>query len=370
MLDELKKKSFKKSLPLAIILIAAGIALIIFQASNAFYALTGLVQFEDLAPEEIKNQLVQADISAVFDTYLEEYSENTSTHRRTTTFLYYITWTGDDYATDYRFITVKVPADLKSSMNSIMEFTSEDDYSHSVHLTGKIEKLSQEDYDYFQEYFVDICGFTQAQFEDMTLPYYIKVNMSLDSGFKYIYVVAVAAGAGLVLWGILRIVNAARGKCLKKFIKDYENAGYAESAIESDVATAVSYTKHDDIKLGRLCFYHGLSSSNPRAIPNNKIMWAYQNTTTHRTNGIKTGTTYSVMFFVEGYKNAFNIGVPNEQTAQDILKRINETLPWVVVGYSEDLRKLYNRERDQFLNLRYNTVEHVAVDPGFANYNV
>ena len=369
MLDELKKKSFKKSLPLAIILIAAGIALIIFQANNAIYALTGLAQFEDLAPEEIKNQLVQADLNAVFDNYLEEYSENTSTHRRTTTYLYYITWTGDDYATDYRFITVKVPADMKSAMNGIMDFTNEDDYSHSIHITGKIKKLSQEDYDYFEEYFVDLCGFTQAQFEAMTLPYYIDVNMSLEKGFKYIYVAVVVGGIVLVIWGILRIINAAGGKSLKKFIRDYENAGFTESAIENDVASAVSYTRHDDTKLGRLCFYYNLNSAGPRAIPNNKIMWAYQNTTTHRTNGIKTGTTYSVMFYVEGYKDAFNIGVPNEQTAQDILKRINDTLPWVVVGYSDELRKLYNRERDQFLNLRYNTVEHVAVEPGFAGFN-
>lgn len=365
MLDELKKRCFKKSLPLAIILIAAGIALILFQASNAFYALTGLVHFEDLAPEEIKNQLIQADVNAVFDNYLEEYSENTSTHYRTTTFLYYITWTGDDYATDYRYITVKVPADLKSAMNGIMEFTAEKDYSHSIHLTGKIEKLSQEDYDYFQEYFVDICGFSQEQFESMTLPYYIKVNMSLDSGFKYIYVVAVAAGIGLVLWGVLRIVNAARGKCLRKFIRDYESAGYTQSAIEADAEASICYSRHEDMRVGRLCFYYGLNSAEPRAIPNNRIMWAYQNTTTHRTNGIKTGTTYSIVLYVEGYKNTFNIGVPTEQITQDILRRMNETLPWVVVGYSDDLRRLYIKERDQFLNLRYNTVEHVAVDPGF-----
>lgn len=369
MIDALKKKGFKKSLPLAIILIAAGIALIVFQASNAYYALTGLIQFEDLAPEEIRNQLVQADINAVFDNYLEEYSENTSTHRRTTTHLYYITWTGDDYATDYRFITIKVPVDLKSAMNGIMSFTSEYDYSHSVRITGKIKKLSQEDYDYFEEYFVDINGFSQEQFEALTLPYYINVDMSLDSGLRYIYVAAVAAGAGLVLWGILRIINAASGKYLRKFIKDYEDAGFTESAIENDIATAASYTKREDTRLGRLCFYYNMNSACPRAIPNNKIMWTYQNTTTHRTNGVQTGTTYSVMFFVEGYKNAFNIGVPNELIAQDILKKINETLPWVIVGYSDDLRKLYNKERDQFLNLRYNTVEHVAVDSGFAGFN-
>ena len=105
------------------------------------------------------------------------------------------------------------------------------------------------------------------------------------------------------------------------------------------------------------------------AIPNSKILWAYQNTTTHRTNGIKTGVTYSVMIYVDGRKDAFNIGVPDETTAQNMLTRINDTLPWVVVGYSDDLKKTFSKDRAQFLELRYNTVEHVAVEPGLEGFN-
>jgi len=369
MLEDLKKKSFKKSLILSIILIIGGISLSVYNVMGAFYSLTGFVQFEELEPDEIRNQMVNIDVNAVFDCYLEEYSENTSTHRRTTTYLYYITWTGDDNATDYRYITIKVPASYDDRMDEIMENTNNSTASQPLSLTGRIKKLSKEDYDYFQEYFVDLCGFSQEEFEGMTSPYYIDVDMSLTSAFKYIYPVLVLAGIGLVVWGVLRIVKAKKGGFLKRFIYDYQSAGLTDNSIESDLATATSYTKHGDTKLGRLCFYYSLNSTTPRAIPNNKIMWAYQNTTTHRTNGIKTGTTYSVMVFVDGYKTAHNISVPNEATAQDILKRMASTLPWVVVGYSEDLRKLFNKDRAQFLNLRYNTVEHIAKEPGFENFN-
>ena len=97
-------------------------------------------------------------------------------------------------------------------------------------------------------------------------------------------------------------------------------------------------------------------------------MWTYQNTTTHRTNGIKTGTTYSVVYFVEGYKNSLNIDVPNEAAAQEILRRLNTTCPWIVVGYSDELKSLFNKNRAEFLQLRYNsTPEHNPVEPAYEN---
>lgn len=44
-------------------------------------------------------------------------------------------------------------------------------------------------------------------------------------------------------------------------------------------------------------------------------------------------------------------------------------LPWVVVGYTDDLKRMFNKDRAAFLNLRYNTVEHVAVEPGMEGYS-
>ena len=114
-----------------------------------------------------------------------------------------------------------------------------------------------------------------------------------------------------------------------------------------------------------MTYYH--SGADYRAIPHNKVMWAYQVTTTHRTNGIKTGTTYSVLYYIDGYKNAITLGVANEATALEILRRLNETCPWIVIGFSDELKKLFNKNRAEFLQLRYNTVEHTPLEPGFNN---
>lgn len=368
MIEELKKKSFKRSLPFAAVLIFAGLVLAIWNGSSAFYAVAGLAQFEKLDPDKVKNQLVKMDLDVVYDCYLESGTKDKSTGRTTINYYWYVIATGDDFTVDRGYMAIKVPKKAAGDVDKIMDYNY--DYglpaSESLELMGKVKKLSGKYYDYFHDYFVDDNDWSEDDFKDAVIPYYIDVNLSM-SFFKYAYVILFVGGAALVLWGVLRIVNGAKGKLLKNFTKDYESIGLTESAVESDMASATSFTKNGDIKIGRLCTYW-MNGAAPRAIPNSKILWCYQNTTTHRTNGIKTGTTYSVMVFVDGNKTAFDISVPNEATAQDVLKRIGGTLPWVVVGYSEDLRKMFNKDRAEFLQLRYNTVEHIAVDPGFQGF--
>lgn len=370
MLETLKKNSFKKSIPLSLILIACGLVLAVWNFSSAYYALTGYVRFEDLKPEELSNQLVEANVNIVWDCYLEEGTKNTSTNRTTINYYWYIIATGDEYAMEYSYLGIKVPKNLGDQMDEIMNYYYDNNlpYPDSLRITGKVKKLSGKNFDYFHDFFTDDDFLTEEEFQDYTIPYYIDVNLNLDKT-KYFYIVLFLAGAALVVWGIIRIIRGAQGSFLQRFIADYQGAGLTDSAVESDINSAVSFTKRDTIKIGRLCTYYDLYGAIPRAIPNSKILWAYQNTTTHRTNGIKTGVTYSVMIYVDGRKDAFNIGVPDETTAQNMLTRINDTLPWVVVGYSDDLKKTFSKDRAQFLELRYNTVEHVAVEPGLEGFN-
>ena len=101
---------------------------------------------------------------------------------------------------------------------------------------------------------------------------------------------------------------------------------------------------------------------------NDEIVWAYQKTTTHRTNGIKTGTTYSVVLNAINKKKyeaqhifekrQFDISAAGESGALEILEYINEVMPWVVLGYDNDLSRLYNKDCKSFLDIRYTKVEH------------
>lgn len=372
MFDTLKKKSLKASITVAIFLILIGGVLTYLFARNAMSVFTGYVAFEELEPEEIKNQLVNVQIVENFGCYLEEYEENTSTHTTRTTDYYYIIYTGasDDLETDYKFMSIKVPAKYGKVMDDMTDNTYDGILSSPVSFSGKIMKLDEEETRYFNEFWEEM-GFTQDEIDEMTLPYYInayadKANAASTNGANIAF-----AGLGLLLivWGIVLIIRSSTGASLNTLKKSIALGGQTEASAESDFNSAISFTKKDSVKLGRLFLFYDLNSSKPKAIPCSKMVWAYQSTTTHRTNGIKTGTTYALMVFAEGYKNALLVSVPDEQTAQDILQKIKERFPWVMLGYSKELEKMYKKEHEKFLSLLYNTVEHVAVEPGFEGFN-
>lgn len=369
MFETLKKKSFKNTAIISAILIIAGVVILAFAGRKALYAVTGYAQFEELAPDQIKNQLVDIDLVENWGCFLEEYEENTSTHRKTTTDYYYVIYTGsyDDLETDYKFMTIKVPAKFGSKMDEMSDNTYNGILSSAMSFSGEIKTLDEEEYGYFVEFWEEV-GYTESEIEELTLPYYINTFAS-KTGQNVMYIVFFCAGVFLLVWGVLRIIKASTGSYLSKIRQDIASIGCTEGTVESDFNSAVSYTKKDDFKIGRLFIYYNLNSSIPRAIPASKICWAYQNTTTHRTNGIKTGTTYSLMFYVEGSKNARTFNVPSEAVSQESLKLITGRFPWVVTGYTEDLRKMYNKNRAEFLNLRYNTVEHTAVEPGMEGFS-
>ena len=361
MFEDLKKKSFKKSLWASIFLIIAGLALIGWDAMNFWYAVTGYVTFEDLAPDQIRNQLVDVELTANFGCYLEEYEYNSETRYKKTTHLYYIIWTGDENAVDYRYMTLKVPPSYEKQLEAMAENTYNQILSDPISISGKIKKLSNEDYGYFKDYFTEDGSFTVEEFEAMTLPYYIDLYGSKAS-MNSVYIILFAGGILLLAIGIFRVVKGAGGGYLKKLHEDITNAGYTENVVESDYASAESFDKKDELKIGRLMTYYTIGAQT-RAFPNNKVIWTYQSTITHRTNGIKTGTTYNVIFFIEGYKNEITLAVSDEAASQKILQKINTIFPWVVVGYSDELKKMYQKNREQFLQLRYNTCQHIPVEP-------
>lgn len=357
MFDELKKKSVRSSLVFTIIMGGIGLALAIHFALGTWYVTMGYVPFVNLAPEEIKNQWVAVDLMDNWGSFAEM-TEKRDNRPETVINIYYVIATGDIYDTDYRYMAVNVPASYEKQMDKMAEGSG-----GSVFLSGRIRKMDDKIYRYFKDYFLD-AGFTEEEFEEATLPYYLKVYPN-ETSENIFTVAAFLAGMLFIILAVIRIIKAASGGYMKRLKEDISSIGVSETMAESDWNSAVEIAKN--IKVGRL-FTFRMDGSKPRAIPNTKIIWAYQSTITHRTNGIKTGTTYSVMLFVDGQKNGLTLNMPNEAAAQEMLKRYGEILPWVVVGYSEDLRKMYHNNRAQFLQLRYNTVEHTAAMPGFEQY--
>lgn len=351
MFEKLKKRNIMKSLLSVILLVGIGIALIAVEFSNFKSLMNGHVKFESLAPEEINEDLiVDASITANFGAFIEEYEENTKTHVTRTTSLYYIIWTGDEDAEDFRYMGIKVPVADESAMEAMAEASYYGEYSDPIEYSGAINKMTDEEYGYFKDCFLE-SGFTEEEIEDYTLPYYIHVGALTGGAAVSVYVIF-GIGVLLVLIGLIRLAMALSGSGLKTIKKELAAAGFAESDAEYEYESAKAFDKKGDIRIGRRITFFMIGSK-PHAIANEKIVWAYQNTTTHRTNGIKTGTTYAVALNTYE-KKTYQIAVDKESVAQEILQYMNETMPWAVVGYNDDIKKLYNKDYQGFLDLRYN----------------
>ena len=351
MLNELQKKARKSVVTSAILLFIIGVALRIpFFKSFQSYVGDGTT-FEQLAPEEIKpGMYVNVQLMDNFGWFMEEYVENTKTHVQTTEYLYYVIWTGDDNATDYRFMAIRVPYSYMNEMEIMAENTYEGIREDTIPFTGYIREMTSEDKGYFEEYFTS-SGWTVEEYEESTLPYYIEVT---EAEQQVLPVILLVVGALLVLWGITRLVKLSSGGFLKKFNKDLEEAGFTVESLESDY----EYAKNNDMKLsgvvglGQRALYY-MDGAHPRVVSTKKILWAYTNITQHRTYGIPTGKTYSVQLLAEGRGNFLAIGAKNEANAKEILQYLGNKFPWMVLGYSDDLRKLFSQDIVTFKSLKY-----------------
>ena len=113
---------------------------------------------------------------------------------------------------------------------------------------------------------------------------------------------------------------------------------------------SADYAAAEDLgamKIGRLftVFNKGKKSY---ILKNEEIAWAYLQRTTHRRNGVHTGTTYAVVLRTMD-KKMYTIGLANEDMVMRALEQYAIVAPGAVLGYSEDRKKAYNADVASFV---------------------
>jgi Putative transmembrane protein precursor len=73
------------------------------------------------------------------------------------------------------------------------------------------------------------------------------------------------------------------------------------------------------------------------------IVWLYFQVTTHRTNGIPTGKTYSAIF-CDRYGNKTEVAGTEEESV-DLVKHICSLMPWAISGHSDDVQRAWDKDR-------------------------
>ncbi len=339
MYNALKKRSIQKSLLLTVIFGLAGIALTGIFALGAWYVIAGYASFVDLKPDQISNQWVALNLKDNWGSFAEVVETDSETQESKTVSLYYAILTGNDYSLDFRYMAVCVPVEYRERMDQMMN------NGDSIFLSGRILKMDEDTYGYFKDYLL-YGGLTEDQLEQSVLPYYIMVFSNEDMVNAFI-VTGFLIGIFFILAAAFRLVKALCGGYTLKLKGDIDTIGVRVPVADSDWHSAMEVCK--DVKVGRLFTFY-MDGCRPRAVPHSKALWVYQNTAAHR----RSGTSYSVTAWIDGRNDAAKLRFPNEATAQALLKRYDSQFPWIVVGYSAELRNTFQNDRAKFKQLRYN----------------
>lgn len=185
-----KEQIIKKLMFTMFILLLAGVVLLILDYPNIKIHLFGPTEFESLEPDEIEGGLiVEASIDINFGAYA--HNEKQSSYygyalSSEETDVYYVIWTGDAYAEDYRYMGIKVPASEQYAMDEIAEAASNGTHVEPVKYTGIINRMSSDEYPLFEAYFQE-AGWTEEEIEERTLPYTINVSYMEEQDHSNLY---------------------------------------------------------------------------------------------------------------------------------------------------------------------------------------
>lgn len=140
---------------------------------------------------------------------------------------------------------------------------------------------------------------------------------------------------------------------VKRFVKKHPEISVDE--IDLDYERGVEI---ESSRVGK-AYTYVFKGSKANILKNDEIIWAYLKRITHKTNGIKTGVTYEVLIATKD-KKPHDIPMDSEDGVYAVLEELSKHNPHIVLGYSDELKKMYKKDYDAFLELSRRQVANAA----------
>jgi hypothetical protein len=80
-----------------------------------------------------------------------------------------------------------------------------------------------------------------------------------------------------------------------------------------------------------------------------RLMWVYKKVTSHSVNFIPTGKSYELLMH-DNFGQEHTIEM-SEQQVHETIEQINGSAPWAVVRFSDEIKGLWDKQRDDFYAL-------------------
>lgn len=343
MLQELKKISLKKVLPICLIFLALGVVMLVLGGPGLLLLLGGPKDLDSVPVDQLEGQYVRTDMAIVMDWYAYTEEKSSSGTRRTTAKEYVIP------VGEREYMGVELPASKISQADALIDATwdylSDEDadfLGEPLTVSGTIVRMDSESLKFYHE----TVGYDDmdAATQQVMLPLVLKSGQVGDND---LFTVCFFAGSGLLLVGfglffLLRALTGGYQKSLKTYCAEKMDAAMELERLETfyNSAELLYGVRMDDTLL---MIQDGATT---RLLPVEQVVWAYQQTTQHRTNGIPTGKTHALMLNLENGKQ-LAIGMKEDQ-ARELLAAFDQRYPNMLLGYTKERAELYRKDRTAF----------------------
>lgn len=363
MYDQLKKLSMKgvmKRLGAGIV----ALLIILFVAGQSFLKLAkGPQDLYQLTVDQLPNSYVEGDINVILGAYAEYYVENDDGTEEVTD-NYYIIPVGEE-----EFVGLAVNKEDFSTADQIYNETYDymmgyrDDLSTSMRVTGTINKMEDDVYEFYEEWFMTsgiLENPTKEEFERVALPYVLEIDKvgKLDTYIVYLLAALSVILILAMLYAFIAGISGLYLRPVKKYITKHQDL-VSEERVESDFMNA---TTIENVMVGNTWTFY-TKGCKTYMIENKDIVWAYLEETTHRVNGIKSGVSKSLILYNQK-KKKLAIPMKKSNYVNSVLGIYSHTQPHMVIGFSEELKKCFNKDFETFIRIPYQNQEQSEHEAG------
>ncbi len=349
-MKKMKKETLFQLLPLLIIFFGLAFIFLLTGVSESSAVADGPIPLEEVDfSGDIDGLYVTGTIYYIYDCYCEETEDDVVVRRE-----YVID------ANDYYYMALRADdSDMKAADAlcdaSYAYYTGEDDGTRLLaaqyEVTGVIEKIPPATIDFYYEYLE--WDTLDEETKAMFLPYYLRVTdyeSEAGTGIGVAVIFFIAGGIFLVM-----ALSGFYQKNVKKYIKQSASPERTLERIENFMANTP--------KVNGLRCNHEFICGNTMGITifgeTEKVAWVYLHTVTHRVFFIPVFKNYNIVFgFTDGTRQSAEM--KNKKTATANLEMLQQLCPKAVFGFTPELDKMFRKNREEFLNLKYNAPEAVA----------
>ncbi|WP_461614025.1 DUF6709 family protein [Clostridium sp. Marseille-QA1073] len=239
-----------------------------------------------------------------------------------------------------KFVTVALPAKVSSKNPSEMENVSfVVKRFDGLENASKVQLLSEIKKEIAEGFGVSIQdvndGFIDVMLEDS------KTDRLLEKIFYIGVFIGLIFLIMLVIKKVIAITNYRSSKVIKRLSK-YGNTDYIENQINQEI----NYPEYVNRRI--TITNNWIIDKTPFSVkfmPIENLVWVYNVRTKHYQNGIRTGTSFSVMCYSDkNEKLPLNVGwKKDEEKAIEIIELLSQKAPWAIYGYSDEIKKNFKK---------------------------